>query len=230
MVIHWSLRDSKSPQVSRTLHSMLAVLNNAVVRMVSARPSTSKSSSLFSNPLLTLPKIPITIGITVTFMFHSFFNFLARSMYLSFFSHCFSFILWSDETVKSRIFQILCFLLIIKRSGLLAEIRWSICMSKSYWSLCVSFCMTGAGLCIYHLFVGSDLNFLYISLWITLPTQSCLVLFSFCGNLMHSIIIIIIIKTSWNFTLRTGFYASGNITEKFSLEAVIRFANATWII
>ena len=35
--------DCKSPQVSRTLLSILAFLNNAVVEMVSTRPSTSKS-------------------------------------------------------------------------------------------------------------------------------------------------------------------------------------------
>ena len=88
MVFHWSLSDSKSPQVSRTLLSILAVLNNAVVWMVSTRPPISKSSSPFSNPLVT-----VTIGIIVTCMFHSFFYSLARSRYLSFFSHSFSFIL-----------------------------------------------------------------------------------------------------------------------------------------
>ena len=44
-------------------------------------------------------------------------------------------------------------------------------MPKSHWSFCVSFSRTGAGLCIYHLFVWSNLNFLHISQWITLPTQ-----------------------------------------------------------
>ena len=80
------------------------------------------------------------------------------------------------------------FLLIIIRSGLLAEIRGSVCISKSHRSLCVSFSRTGAGLCIYHLFVWSNLNFLHISQWITLPTQSCLALYSFCANLLHSLI------------------------------------------
>ena len=56
MVFHWSLSDNKSPQVSRTLLSILAILNNAVVWMVSTRPPTSKSSSPFSNPLVTVPK------------------------------------------------------------------------------------------------------------------------------------------------------------------------------
>ena len=65
MVFHWNLSDSKSPQVSKTLLSILAVLNNAVVWMV----STSMPSSPFDNPLVTVPKAQITIGIIVTFMF-----------------------------------------------------------------------------------------------------------------------------------------------------------------
>ena len=79
------------------------------------------------------------------------------------------------------------FLLIIIRSGLQAEIRWSVCMSKSDRSLCVSFSRTGARLCIYHLLAWSNLNFLHISQWITLPTQSCLALYSFCANFLHSL-------------------------------------------
>ena len=123
MVFHWSLSDSKSPQVSRTLLSILAVLNNAVVWMVSTRPPTSKSSSPFSNPLVTVQNAPITIGIIVTCMFHSFFNSLARWRYLSFFPHSFIFILWSAGTAISTILQVLFF------SGLLTEIRLSVCMS-----------------------------------------------------------------------------------------------------
>ena len=91
MFFHWSMRDSKSPPISRSLLSILAVLNNAVVWMFSTRPPTSNSSSLFSKPLVTVPNAPITIGIIVTCMFHSFFNFLERSRYLVFFSHSFSF-------------------------------------------------------------------------------------------------------------------------------------------
>ena len=87
MVFHWSLSDSKSPQVSRTLLSILAVLSNAVIWIVSTRPPTFKSSR---------PTI-------ITFMFHSFFNSIARSKYLSFFSHSFSFILRSAGTAKSYI-------------------------------------------------------------------------------------------------------------------------------
>ena len=152
MVFHWSLNDSESPQVSRTLLSILAVINNAVVLMVSTRPPTSTSSSTFNNLLVTVPTAPISIGIIVIFMFHSFFNSLARSRYLSFFSHSFSFILWSAGTAKSTIFKLSFFffllLLIIIRSGFLVEIRRSVCMSKSHRSLCALFFRTAAGLCI----------------------------------------------------------------------------------
>ena len=130
-------------------------------------------------------------------MFQSFFNSLARSRYLSFFSHSFSFILWSAETAKSTILQVLFFLLllIIIRSCILAEIKWSVCMSKSYKSLRVSFSRTDAGMCIYYLFVWSNLNFLHISQWIILPTQSYIVLYSFCANLLHSLIMWLVVSS-----------------------------------
>ena len=142
MVFHWRLSDSKSPQVSGTLLSILTVFNNAVVWMVSTRPATSKSSRTFNNLLVTVPKALITIGIIVTIMFHSFFsNSLARSRYLSLFSHSFSFILWSAWDSKVDNFaDFLFFLLIIIRSGALAEIRCSVRISKSHRSfVCVIF-------------------------------------------------------------------------------------------
>ena len=199
MVFHWSLSDSKSPQVSWTRLRILAVLSNAVVWIVSTRPPTSESSGPFNDPLVIVPKAPITIGTIVTFMFHSFF----KSRYLSFFSLSFRFILWTAGTAKSTLLQILFFLLFfffffllnIMRSGLLAGIRWSVCLLKSHRSLCESFSRTGAGLCIYHLFVWSNWNFLHISQWITLPTQSCLALYSFCANLLHSLIMWLIVSS-----------------------------------
>ena len=75
MVFHWNLSDSKSPQVSRTLLSILVDLNNAVVWMVSTCPLISKSSTPFTHPYVIVPRTPITIGIIITFMFCSFFQF-----------------------------------------------------------------------------------------------------------------------------------------------------------
>ena len=155
MVFHWSLSDSKSPQVSRTLLSILAVLNNAVVWMVSTRPPNSRTSSPFSNPLVTVPNAPITIGIIVTFMFHSFFQFPSKVEVLIPLFTFFQFysVVSRDSKVDyfasslffSYLFFFFFFFLIIIKSCLLTGIRWS------HRCLCVVFSRTGAGLCIYHL-------------------------------------------------------------------------------
>ena len=245
MVFHWSLSDSKSPQVSRTLLSILAVLSNAVIWIVSTRPLTPKSFRPFNNPLVIVPKAPITIGTIVTLMFHNFFNSLARSRYLSFFftfPQFYSVVSWDSKVdnfasshllliiirsglqaeirwyvcmLKSQvcyflwqvlgcahticlfgqIYRFSFFVCIILRSGLLAGIRWSVCILKSHRSLCESFSRTSSGLCIYHLFVWSNWNFLHISQWITLPTQSCLALYSFCANSLHSLIMWLIVSS-----------------------------------
>ena len=122
MVFHWSLSDSKSPKVSRTCLSLLAVLRNAVI--VSTCLLTSKSFRPFNNPLVIVPKVPIIISTIVTFMFHSFFNSLARSRYLSFF-HILSVLFCGQLGQQSPQFCKFTFflLLIIIKSGLLAGIR-----------------------------------------------------------------------------------------------------------
>ena len=142
MVFHGSLSYSKFPQVSRTLLNILAVLNYAVVWTVSTRPPTSKSSSPFNNPLVTVPKAPIRIGIIVTFIFHSFFNFfnsLARSRYLSFFFHSFRFIMWSAGTAKSTILQILFF--------------WWLLLGLVFWPRLgdLSVCQSSKGVYVCHI-------------------------------------------------------------------------------
>ena len=68
MVFNGSLSDSKSPQVSKTLLSILAVLSNAVIWIVSTRPPSSKSSWPFNNHLVIVPKASITIGTIVTYI------------------------------------------------------------------------------------------------------------------------------------------------------------------
>ena len=164
MVFHWSLSDSKSPQVSRTLLSILAVPNSTVVWTVSTRPPTSKSSNPFSNPSVTVPNAPITIGIIFPCMFHSFFNSLSRSRYLSFFSYSFSFILWSAGTAKSTNLQVLFFFFFCLL--LLSLVFWprlgDPCVCQSHRSLCELFSKISAWLCIYHLSVWSNLNFMHI--------------------------------------------------------------------
>ena len=188
MVSHWSLSDRKSTQVSRTL-SIRAVLNSAVVWMVSTRLPLSKSSSPFYNPSVTVPKAPITSDIILTFMFHNFSNSLARSRYLFFlFTFLQFYSVVSRDSKVHNFASSLFFLLIIIRSGLLVEIRLSVCIRKSHRGLCVLFLRTDAGLCIQCLLVWSNLNFLHNSQLISLSTQSCLVLYFFYANLLHSFI------------------------------------------
>ena len=159
MVFHWSLSDIKSPHVSRTLPSILVVLDNAVVWMVPTRPPTFKSSTPFINPLVTEPKAWITFGIIATFMFHNVFFSIpwqGRGTYPSFY---FLLVLFCGQPGEQRpqfckslfvCFLGFFFFFFIIRSRLLTEMRWSVCMSKSHRSLCVSFSWTDDGLCIYH--------------------------------------------------------------------------------
>ena len=160
MVSHWSLSDSKPPQVSRNLLSIPADLDNTVVWTVSTRPFISKFSSPCTNPFMIIPRAPITLDIIVTFMFHSFFNSLAKSRYSSLFS-----LLSTAVTARSTIPQVLLFVDYYKiwSSG---RDWWYIFISKSQRSLCVPFSRTDSGLCIYHLFYGQ------ISTSSTIPSWS----------------------------------------------------------
>ena len=145
-------------------------------------PLQSKSSSSGNNPLVTVPSALITTDITVTFTFQSFFlvrwQGLRSSLSLRFILN----ILRGQVELFGGIS-----LLTITRSGRLVEIRRSVCISNSQRSLCVLFSLMDSGLCVCHLFEWSNLNFLHNSQWITMPTQSCLVLYSFCANLLHSL-------------------------------------------
>ena len=65
MIFPWSLTGSKSPQVSKTLLSILADLNNGWSPLVLL---------FLYQYLVTITISLITIGINVTFMFHRFFQ------------------------------------------------------------------------------------------------------------------------------------------------------------
>ena len=58
----------------------------------------------------------------------------------------------------------------------------------------VSFATTDSDLCMHHLVVWSNFNFLQF-LWITFPTQSYLVLYSFCASLLHSLTMRLIVSS-----------------------------------
>ena len=84
MVLHGSLSDSNSPQVSRTFLSILADLSNAVTWMVSTCPLISKIFSLFAKLVGIFPNAPITIGINLNFMFNIFSSLKGLKIHLSF--------------------------------------------------------------------------------------------------------------------------------------------------
>ena len=79
--------DSKSPQASWNLLSIVADLSNEVVGKLSSRTLISNSPSPYTNPLVTVPSAPTTIGFTVTFKFYSFFQFSSKDkLLISFFA------------------------------------------------------------------------------------------------------------------------------------------------
>ena len=91
MVFHLTLSDSMSPHVFRTLLSILANLNNALVWMNSTRV-ISNSPSRFTKSLVTVRNPPIRYDINDTFMFHSFFQFPSNvQVLISFFSIFYNF-------------------------------------------------------------------------------------------------------------------------------------------
>ena len=69
-----------------------------------------------------------------------------------------------------------CFSWLSQESGLLAEIRWPVCIAKSLRTSCVSFFRTDFVLCIYYLFVCLNVHLSNKSLWNTFPAKLCLVL------------------------------------------------------
>ena len=97
--------------------------------MFSTRPLISKSSSPFISHLMTVPSVPITISIIVTFMFHSPSTF-----------HFLSILLWSAGTAKSIIQQARLFLfffslgvVVWRRLGdpFISQNPWEVCESHS---------------------------------------------------------------------------------------------------
>ena len=67
--------------------------------------------------------------------------------------------------------------------------NWYHChILKSQGIFCISFSRTDTSSCLYHLVVWSNFNFLHTFHWITFPTPSCLVSYSFCASLLHSLI------------------------------------------
>ena len=129
----WSLSDNKSPQVSRTLHSIQAYCNKAVVWMVLTRPLISKSSRNFYIPSVTLQKASITIGTKITLWTTVFFQFPRKVKEYVLIFIFFQFYSMVTRVIKVQNFASSLFFVDDNQPGLLAKIRWSVCMSKSHY-------------------------------------------------------------------------------------------------
>ena len=118
--------ESKSPQISGTLLSILADLSNAVVWMVSIFLLIFNSFSPFFKPSGTAPSEPTTIGITSIHMFRGLFSSLARYEYLSIISLPFILTQCLLERQNPQNGKFFFFLVCETRSRLLAETTWSV--------------------------------------------------------------------------------------------------------
>ena len=129
--------------------------------MVSTRLLISKSTNRSTNPFVTVPDAPLTVGVTITLMFYSFFSSLVRC---------------GQSEQQSLLFgRLSFFLLTLTRSGRLVDIRRSAYISKCQRILGVSFSWTDFWLCIYQLFLWSNLNSLHNSQWITSPPSRIII-------------------------------------------------------
>ena len=192
MVFHWSLYDSKSSLVCRTLPSILADLNNDVIWMFSIRPPMSKSSSFLSKPLETVPCTPIIIDIPGTLMSTDFlvlWQSLSTYLFFAFF-HNPSLVHLNGKICYTE--SSLFFLLSLNLVFMLGQ-GYLFLKQKSKRSLCFSLSGTDSGLCIYRLLVCSNFYFLRNSHWITLPGQWCQLVYSHGAILLHLLILWLIV-------------------------------------
>ena len=127
--------------------------------MLSTRPLISKSSSSYTNPLMIVHQLQL---VSPSLSYSTVISIPSKVLVLLFTCQP------GQQNPKFCKFSF--FFFIIIRSGCLAEIWWSICISKSQKSLSVSFSRTNSGLCIYLLFIWSNFKFLLSSKWITFPT------------------------------------------------------------
>ena len=178
MVFNRGLSNSKSSQVSRALLSIPDDLNNAVVFIVSTQssyfqvlPSLNQSFGDWT------PRTPITISCPTVILIP-----------LSFSSLSFKFTQCSAGRAKPTILQVLFFVVFF---FFVLFFCWLSNGLVDWPRLGYPFVYQNPrGVCMSHflLFVWSNFSFLHNSQWISLPTKSYLVLYSFCANLLHSLI------------------------------------------
>ena len=96
------LSGTKSPQISRTLLSILAEFSRAVVHMIAILPLISRSTIPLYQTFEDRFKAHQIIGITVIVIFYSFFQSSDKiQVFVYSFVFFFFFSLWFDEVAKS---------------------------------------------------------------------------------------------------------------------------------
>ena len=136
MVSHWSLSDSKSPQIPRTVFNVLANLNNAVVWMVSTRSVITQVLQFLYQPFIDCTERAIYNWYHRHFHVLQFFSipWPGPDTYPSF--HILSILFCGRPGQQSRQFckfSFFFFLLIIIRSGRLVQIRDPCCCCCCYY-------------------------------------------------------------------------------------------------
>ena len=138
--------------------------------MVFTYPLILKTSSAFINPLWIVLNSLTTTGIITSSMYNSFFFIsLARSMYLSLFAFFYILTLWSAGMAKSSIRQVPFLWLTVSRFNRLAEIRWSLWITKSQRSFCVSF--SRDRFCVVHTHSLAWSNQMFCTTYSRLPSR-----------------------------------------------------------
>ena len=156
--------------------------------MISARPLISMSSSHCTKSLVTVSWAPITIGITVTYMFHSFsIPNQGPGIYLSFRFRLMFSVVSRDSKVKYfasspfifadyyKVWSYSRDLVILLYFKFIVEFVRLILLDKC-WVVHIPFVRM------------VNFTFLHHSQWVALSTLSCLILYSFCANLLHSLV------------------------------------------
>ena len=100
----------------------------------------------------------------------------------------FIFTLWYTRMTRPTVWQVLFFLLTITRSGCLGRIWWSVWISKS--QNLVHFILQD-GFWVVHIPLVQMVKFQFLAHFSVdhFPIQLCLVLYSFCTNLLHSLML-----------------------------------------
>ena len=176
------MSDSKSPQVSRTLLNILAVLSRFILRFPSHPAPLPRLWEPFQVRQLQLVSPSLSCSTAFLVLGQD------PSICLSF-----RFLLFSPRGLNDKVhfkanflffFSLFFFFSFFFFSFLYYLVFWQglddMFVSQNPRRFHISFSRIDSGFCIYHLVVWLNFNFLNNSQWLTFPIHSCLVLLLLC--------------------------------------------------